>query len=255
MAEQDKPKDFRISEMLKSEGLLIALAPAIAYFCTYLYDRAYLARFGVSESFADPALKDVLRVLATLVFGFIVIAQYLYLVRDVPPDERPEAFWKWYTKKHLWQLVLLILIIAFYRGEWRSVWLPMLFLVPEPAINLYLRFKMRRRFSGESFVRTMKEAVNPPNLRQAIALWAWLLVIPFQLLGDLVAYNQRGFYVPSMNTNLLVLKITGDWAVCIERDAKTHSITTNTVMLNLADAEQMTFSRVVFATPLFSPPH
>jgi hypothetical protein len=236
---------------LLSEGIALAVIPAIIYLCAYRFDCAYCALFGVPAELIKPELGSILLFCSLTVTLVFITCWILYSWANTLEEALSST--KYPMPMHffnLWWPFLALALVFFsnyryfyYLESWWSVPIGLVLIAfLHDAIRLVTSKEPepRKRFALASVFIRFRQAARqgrlPGNVLMVIALAFWFAFAVSHLLGQMTAFRQTQFSVYSANTNTVLLRSSGDTAICALLDMENKRPTGSYLILKLDSA-------------------
>jgi hypothetical protein len=241
MSDQENP-----SKSWFSEGVILFLTPALAYFLAFKYEQGYCGTFGLPYYFIKPDLTEILVftsvAMGYAIFLFWVFDAWLDLGKTNPnPQLRP---WQHLIGKYLPLFTVFMFLIVVYAEIWRRwAWFVLFFGI---IICCDMVTASATVSKDKSFVERLVVANSWSDssgiffkIRSRIGR-AGALLISFIFLGSILAgaignseaLRQTSFLVPSSNTNAIVIRSFGDKLICVELNPKSKTPTKSFFLLS-----------------------
>ena len=238
-----------------TEGVILLLTPALAYFLAFQYECGYCHTFGLPPYFIKPDLTEIL-IFATVTMGYAILCFWvLNAWLDLGTKKDPQLFpGQQLIRRYFPFFTLLAVIIIVYNSFWRkSIWMLLAFAVFPlwDIINASLLGPKGKTFA-EKWAQTNIWA-EPSGLFFKIRsrlgrTGALLLAMVFlgamlaAAMGNSEALHQESFLVPSSNTNAIVIRCYGDKFICVTIDPSTKRPTKTFFLLPMTSEQNVQFS-------------
>lgn len=256
-----------------TEGVLIAIAPVLAYAIAWLFEYGYLSYYSVPSSLIQVDIADIVRALAWLL---IVAAVVFHSIKAIPWNllPAPGKFERLWLSSIVIFVLLVIMLIVFivFPAAWRAI----LYILAGMAlfylciyivglgVNLILRiyFKFLNRIfakRGKELASSDKAVTNGGHVRKIIYYLDVLLLAIFvasalSFLGGRYGAQRRDVYmIIREEPKTVVLKLYKDRAICARIKPGTNIIDNNYSITMFSPNETTSFrwERTGRLTPAF----
>lgn len=233
-----------------SNAAFIALGAAFSYFLAFVYERAYCKYFNVPDSLIRPDMTTILAftvALYTFSFSVFWLVSVLYVFFHPGEKKKVSAISRFVRSRGV-LLLLAIIIAAAYQWDkygWLTIGaiLSTLFVLDiVPAIitkRKHKTFNMALHASMDDTER-MNSVWIPIKRRlgeQVFTLYllCWCAVSVAGALGQSAAEKQTRFLVPDLKPDSIVVKMYGDYVICISINRTGKTTGKDLTIINLQE--------------------
>lgn len=233
-----------------SNAAFVALGAAFSYFLAFVYERAYCKYFNVPDSLIRPDMTTILAftvALYTFSFSVFWLVSVLYVFFHPGEKKKVSAISRFVRSRGV-LLLLAIIIAAAYQWDkygWLTIGaiLSTLFVLDiVPAIitkRKHKTFNMALHASMDDTER-MNSVWIPIKRRlgeQVFTLYllCWCAVSVAGALGQSAAEKQTRFLVPDLKPDSIVVKMYGDYVICISINRTGKTTGKDLTIINLQE--------------------
>lgn len=231
-----------------SEAVILAAISASAYLFAFLYERAFMAYFGIPIQFVNVNLVTLLTFGAATVFFLILSAGLANMLFSVLPKHPFLAF---YIPRYA-LLGFLTVIVPFFLYEGSRRWLIIFCIWVVLTIGFFMIPLIKYRKKG-SWVKRYDAAIEEESGEDIQGLYrriekrygvrnlgliVFLVMACLGLassMGEAEAMNQRYFLVLNTNPEMVVLRASGENIICAPFDRKTREVKKSFSILKVAE--------------------
>jgi hypothetical protein len=234
-----------------SNAAFIVLGAAFSYFLAFVYERAYCKYFNVPDSLIRPDLGTILAfavALYTFSFSVFWLVSVLYVFFH-PGEKRKVSAISRFIRSRGILLLLAIIIAAAYQWNkygWITIGiiLSTLFVLDfVPAIFTKKKHKtfnmaLHASMDGTDRMNSVWVPIKRRLGEQVFTLYllCWCAVSVAGALGQSAAERQTRFLVPDLKPDSIVVKMYGNYAICISIDRAGKKTGKELTILNLQES-------------------
>jgi hypothetical protein len=238
---------------LISEGLVIAGMPLLGYSVAFAYEYGYASYYGIPWQLISLSLTQVLATAAILCWLFITLFFVSNLAFTILSNKKKPNPMLAYYFDVLWPVLLyFVALFLIFGTHWREWIFFLAFLALFSVLEFGLPLVTQK--DKETYMEKLAaaQAAEPRTLFDVAARTGWarhfkvLINISLMLLlardvGRAEALNKNDYWVDSLRTNMVVLRIYGDTVVSHEYDPKNMRLAGDFLVTKISPTQRLRF--------------
>ncbi len=243
------------SKLPITEATIVGILGISAYLLAFIYEYAYLSKFGIPAELIRISLEQVfivILIIGSFFLGVLFLSNILFMIMTKYDNIKPFLY-RW-----LFYFVYLSSLLFFYRLRKKEMVLCIIlisFLLIVEVILPLIFHRKEKSFVGKLIASDIAEQRATEN-----DLWSVIIkniglnsfrIILFYIITISITFNAgvgkaelaKEYYLLADNPNIIVLKMSSDMLICVPYDASSKKIKDTFMIYKLGPKDKYEFVR------------